>query len=95
MHYYVVTLELNAGSELFDKFSIYMLTFLNRSVPGWNCGPHYFSRSVLKTFATSQVLTIFKYFCQLKVSNVRVSVCASYFEQLKMICFGYFHDETD
>ncbi|KAK2443037.1 hypothetical protein P8452_21427 [Trifolium repens] len=32
-----------------------MLTFLNRSVPGWNCGPHYFSRSVLKTFATSQI----------------------------------------
>jgi hypothetical protein len=27
-----------------------------KGVPGWNCGPHYFSRSVLKKFATSQVL---------------------------------------
>ncbi|MCI72699.1 endoglucanase 12-like, partial [Trifolium medium] len=25
-----------------------------KGVPGWNCGPNYFSRSVLKAFATSQ-----------------------------------------
>jgi hypothetical protein len=31
-----------------------------KGVPGWNCGPHYFSRSVLKTFATSQVLFFFE-----------------------------------
>ncbi|XP_045822932.1 endoglucanase 12-like [Trifolium pratense] len=26
-----------------------------KGVPGWNCGPNYFSRSVLKAFATSQI----------------------------------------